>query len=201
MFAMNRSALTAILFLGSSLVFMPSDGLCAGQGSGITKTPTQVPETEQAAKPAKTITRKGAQPVLKLNKEMARNLKKLKDTQRIQVGSKEMTVKQYKALRQADQKKGLARNKALKGLPAVSMEALQKEFDQKEAVRLKAANAKVKAEMAKLGRRPAGASPPNTAEAIKSEALTIQKRVRGGTATPADKNRAKELFDQFQQLK
>ena len=94
MFAMNRLALSAILFLGLALVFMPSDGLCAGEGAAITQTPETVPETDKRVKPARTITRKGAQPAVKLNKEMSRNLKNLLDTQRIQVGNKEMTVKQ-----------------------------------------------------------------------------------------------------------
>ena len=201
MFAMSRSALTGILFLGLSLVFMPSDGLCAGQGSGITKTPTQAPGTDQAAKPAKTLTRKDAQPVLKLNKDMARNLKKLKDTQRVQVGNKEMTVRELKKLRATEQKKGFAKLQAMRTGKATKITALQAAFDKAEASRLKAANAKVQAEMAKLGKQPAGASPPNSAEAIKSEALGIQKRVQGGTATPADHSRAKELFRQHQQLR
>ena len=201
MFAMNRLALTAILFLGLAVVFMPSDGLCAGEGAAITQTPETVPETDIRVKPEKTTTRKAAKPVVKLNKEMARNLKNLLDTQRIQVGNKEMTVREFKKKSRAEQKKGLARNKAMEGSPAVSMEALQKEFDQQEAARLKAANAKVKTEMAKLGKQPARVSPPRSAEAIKSEALAIQKRVRGGTATPADNARVKKLFDQYQQLK
>ena len=75
------------------------------------------------------------------------------------------------------------------------------DFEKTEEALLSAANAKVEAEAAKLGKQPAGASPPSTAEAIKSEALAIQKRARAGNATPADKKRAKELFDQYQQLK
>lgn len=31
--------------------------------------------------------------------------------------------------------------------------------------------------------------------------LAIQKRMRGSTATPADEKRARELFNQYQQLK
>ena len=203
MFAVSRWALTAILFLGISLVFMPADGVRAGVTAGPAKKPAIASETDQAAKPAKTITRKPAEPagrVMKLNKETMKKLNTLPKSQQIMVKGKEMTVGQYELKIRKEEKQAVGRLKAMSAAPPVTAVALQKEFDQKDAARLKAANAKVQAEMAKLGKQPAGASPPNGAEAIKREALAIQKRVRGGTATPADEKRAQELFNQYQQL-
>ncbi len=205
MFAMNRLALTAILFLGLSLVVTPSEGLCAGPAAAPARSPAVAPETDQAAKPAKTFTRKGAQPVLKLNKNMARDLKKLKDTQRVQVGNKEMTVRDLKKLRVTEQKKGLAKLKAMRTVEATKITALQAAFEKEEASRINAANAKVKTEMAKISKMGAARAAPTNgngaSQAIKREAAAIQNRVRGGTATPADHARVKELFQQHQQLK
>ncbi|MFQ5457883.1 MAG: hypothetical protein ACE5FC_05460 [Myxococcota bacterium] len=159
------------------------------------------PKMDRGAAPAKTLTRKGAEPVLKLNKDTARNLKKLKDTQRIQVGTREMTVRELKKLRETEQKKQFAKVRAMPAGEATPISAMQAAFDKAETSRLEAANARAMAEMAKIGKQPAGVTPPTNGEAIRSEALAIQKRVRGGTATPADEKRAKELYDQYQQLK
>ncbi len=204
MFPVSRSAFTAILILGLFLVFMPSDGVRAGVTAAPAKKPALAPKTDQAAKPAKTLNREPAEPadrVMKLDKKALKKLNRLPKNQRILVKGKEMTVGQYELKIRKEGKQAVSKLKAMSPLPSMSAAALQKEFEQKDAARLEAANAKVKAEMAKLGKQPAGASPPNGAEAIRREALAIQNRLRGGTATPADEKRAKELFDQYQQLK
>ena len=80
--------------------------------------------------------------------------------------------------------------------------ALQKEFDQKEEARLKTANAKVAAELAKLRQRGSrGDGNGARAAEIKKEAAEIQGRMRSGKATPQDNARARQLLQEYQGLR
>lgn len=202
--AVNRTVLAAILVLGLSLVFAPRDEARAGITAGPAKPTTVTPEADEAAKPAKAAPRGSAEPagrVMKLDKNTEKKLDRLPASQRILVDGKEMTVGQYELKLKKDQRQAVSKLKARSLSPPVSAEAVQKEFDKKEAARVQAANAKVKAEMAKLGKQPAGAPSSAAAEDIRSEALAIQQRLRAGNATPADDARAKELWEQYQALK
>jgi len=166
------------------------------------------PQGEQAQDQQPGMTRATPGRAMKLDKATLKKLDTLPKDQLLEVEGKRMTAGEYKLKLRENQKKAAAKINSWRGGVALNPEALQADLDKAEEARINAANAKVMAEMAKIkkiGMEPL-ATPPSTngngaAAAIKKEAAEIQKRVQDGTATPADENRAKQLFEQYQQLK
>ena len=201
MFARDQIVSLVALALGLTLVVAGPGGVGAEGRRDQSETPRRGTIAPDRADEGGSAARRQTKRVMKLDKQTTGKLDKLPDNQLLDVRGKKMTVRAYKVLRVKEQKQGAARIKAMFGDNAKDLAAVQMDFEKAEEARLSAANAKVEAEVAMLGKQPAGITPPTNAEAIRSEALAIQKRVRGGTASPADKKRAQELFDQYQQLK
>lgn len=141
--------------------------------------------------------------VIQLDRTSTRELRSMPDNQRIRVKGREMTVGEYRRRLKKEQMQATAKLRRSRGKGTrVNIAALQKAFDEKEEARLKSANAKVAAELAKLRQRgsPGDGNGTRVAE-IRKEAAEIQARTRGGGATPQDKARAQQLFQEYQELR
>lgn len=200
MFGRKQIIILVALIFGLGVLLQSSSVLSAGKAEGPGKAPTTIvpPLERKGVEKAPTVQRTGK--AIKFNKASRKALKTMPADQLIEVKGREMTAGDYKAKIKKDQKQSIAKLKTMRasGTPA-NVEALQKDLDQKEEARINAANGKVMAEMAKLKLRTGNENGNGASEAeIKQEAARIQGRVRNGTATPQDNQRARELFQEFQ---
>ncbi len=210
MFARKTSAALITLVFGLGIILPGVNGVLAGPSRGGGETPSRTPPAEAERKDEKGIRAdpvdradKQSDRVIRLDRASIKKVKSMPGSQRIRVKGAEMTVGEYKTKVLRERRKAVAKFKMSRGRgAAVNLGALQKEFDQKDAARLKSANAKVAAELAKL-RQGGSNGNGNGARAaeIKKEAAGIQTRMRGGRATLRDKARAQELLQEYQGLR
>ena len=207
MFARTTIAGLIALVFGLGIILLGANGLLAGPSRGGGAPPSRALPAEVERKDEKGVQAERAvkKPgrVIRLDRASMKKVKSMPDSQRIRVKGAEMTVGEYKTKVLRERKKAVAKFKSSRGrgTPA-NIEALQKAFDQKEAARLKSANAKVAGELVKLRQRDGGFDGNGVrATEIKKEAAEIQSRTRRGGATSRDKARAQELLEEYQELR
>jgi len=194
---------TAILGLGL-VVAVP--GVSSAQRDKETKRASErvVPPTEREEPvEGRTSQPRSARPagrIMKLNENTLKMLDSLPKDQLLEVAGERMTVGQVQTRLAAEQKKATADMKSMARRRASDNGAVEAEFEQAEAARLKAANAKAMDELAKIKR--GGVTDPSAAKlrAIREEAAEILGRQQRGESTPADERRVSELFEQYEAL-
>lgn len=139
---------------------------------------------------------------LRVDKGVEGKLDRLSPDQKLQVNGREMTVGEFRKRMATDARRAEAAFRRPGPGNASALSRVATKFDQAQAAKLAASNAKVRAEVARLTRAQAGQTKPSARlQEIREEARALESKRKGGGLTPAETQRVRELYGEYQQLR